>query len=430
MGLAYSTGFYGLVGLFERVSVPRFVRPAIGGVLVGALAIALPGVLGTGYGWVQKALGQPLLGMPLWVVLALPFAKILATSLSIGSGGSGGIFGPGMVIGAFTGAAVWRLLEPIAPAVPHDPAPFVIVGMMATFGPICRAPLAVMLMVAEMTGSLTALAPAMLAVGLATLVVRHFDRTIYRSQLKSRADSPAHRLQRSMPLLGSLAVTDFMAAPRVVLSDETTVVEALSGLDDAGVPGAPVVDERGLFVGVVRRGSLADVAPDGGLENVGRFADPSVPTATSGEHLDSALESLLLARANWIPVLDDDRQVVGIVTISTVVRGYRTALRGHLRRVSEVAPNTVVVDREVAAGSPVDGVALRDAQLPPGTIVMTLQRDTELLPCRGDTTLLAGDRVGILAHEGDADAVVRLLERTDGGASRDAREAGPPIAQR
>jgi len=236
MGLAYSSGFYGLVGVFERIPVPRLVRPAIGGVLVGSLAVALPGVLGTGYGWVQKALGQPLLGTPMWVVLALPFAKILATSLSIGSGGSGGsggIFGPGMVIGAFTGAAVWRVLEPIAPAVPHNPAPFVIVGMMATFGSICRAPLAVMLMVAEMTGSLTALAPAMLAVGLATLIVRHFDRTIYRSQLKSRADSPAHRLQRSMPLLGSLAVTHFMAPPRVVLSDETPVAEALSRMDDA-----------------------------------------------------------------------------------------------------------------------------------------------------------------------------------------------------
>jgi H+/Cl- antiporter ClcA/CBS domain-containing protein len=425
MGLAYSTGFYGLVGFFERLPVPRFVRPAVGGVLVGSLAIALPGVLGTGYGWVQKALGQPLLGMPLWVVLALPFAKILATSLSIGSGGSGGIFGPGMVIGAFTGAAVWRLLEPIAPGIPHDPAPFVIVGMMATFGPICRAPLAVMLMVAEMTGSLTALAPAMIAVGIATLIVRHFDRTIYRSQLKSRADSPAHRLQRSMPLLGSLAVADFLAPPRVVLSDETPVAEALTRMDDASVPGAPVVDERRLFVGVARRRLLADGSPDDGLENVGRFADPSAPTVTSGDHLDAALESLLLARANWIPVLDDDRQVVGIVTVSTLVRGYRAALRGHLRRVSEVAPNTVVVDRDIDAGSPLDGVALRDAHLPPGTIVMTLQRDSELVPCRGDTTLLAGDRVGILAHAEDADAVARLLERADGWLERQGSAATP-----
>jgi len=72
-----------------------------------------PEVLGTGYGWIQVGLGTQLLHIPLWIVLILPFARIATTGLSIGSGGSGGIFGPGMVIGAFVGAAVWRLLEPI-----------------------------------------------------------------------------------------------------------------------------------------------------------------------------------------------------------------------------------------------------------------------------------------------------------------------------
>jgi CIC family chloride channel protein len=115
---------------------------------------------------------------------------MVATTLSIGSGGSGGIFGPGMVIGAFTGAAVWRLLAPIAPGIPHDPAAFVIVAMMACFGSIARAPLAMMLMVSEMTGSFEALAPAMVAVGIATLIVEHFDDTIYRSQLHRRAERP------------------------------------------------------------------------------------------------------------------------------------------------------------------------------------------------------------------------------------------------
>src|SRR5271169_2063057 len=100
-------------------------------------------------------------------------------------GGSGGIFGPGMVIGAFLGASVWRLFEPIAPSMGHDPAPYVIVGMMCCFGSISRAPLAVMLMVAEMTGSLSILAPAMIAVGLAWFIVRRSDDTVYRSQLKN-----------------------------------------------------------------------------------------------------------------------------------------------------------------------------------------------------------------------------------------------------
>ena len=115
------------------------------------------------------------------MILILPFAKILATSLSIGSGGSGGIFGPGMVIGGMLGAAIWRLLEPIAPAIPLEPGPFVIVAMMALFGSVAHAPLAVMLMVAEMTGNLSMLAPAMVAVGVATFVVG--GKTIYRSQL-------------------------------------------------------------------------------------------------------------------------------------------------------------------------------------------------------------------------------------------------------
>ena len=131
----------------------------------------------------------------------------MATGLSIGSGGSGGIFGPGMVIGAFIGASVWRLFEPIVPSMGHNPAPYVIVGMMCCFGSISRAPLAVMLMVAEMTGSLSILAPAMIAVGLAWFIVRRGDDTIYRSQLKNRADAPAQRLLVGMPLLANMPST-------------------------------------------------------------------------------------------------------------------------------------------------------------------------------------------------------------------------------
>jgi CIC family chloride channel protein len=102
MGRLYARCFYGLSGLFSRLHSPRVLKPALGGLLTGLIAIALPGVVGTGYGWVQKSMGHSLVSLPLWTVLALPFAKILATWLSIGSGGSGGIFGPGMVIGGFT----------------------------------------------------------------------------------------------------------------------------------------------------------------------------------------------------------------------------------------------------------------------------------------------------------------------------------------
>ena len=129
VGLLYAKGFYGLSALFERLPVTRCVRPALGGLVVGLVALCIPQVLGTGYGWVQESLGrESLLHLSLAVVLLLPFAKILATGFSIGSGGSGGVFGPGIVIGAFVGASIWRLLEPFAPGLPHEPGAFVVVG--------------------------------------------------------------------------------------------------------------------------------------------------------------------------------------------------------------------------------------------------------------------------------------------------------------
>ncbi|HQT99910.1 MAG TPA: chloride channel protein, partial [Acidimicrobiales bacterium] len=133
VGLSYAKGFYGIAGLFTQSRLPKWLRPAFGGLFVGLIALAIPQVMGTGYGWIQQSLGARLLTIPLWTVLLIPVARILATGLSIGSGGSGGIFGPGMVIGAFTGAALWRVIEPLAPSVGHSPAPYVIVGMMTCF---------------------------------------------------------------------------------------------------------------------------------------------------------------------------------------------------------------------------------------------------------------------------------------------------------
>lgn len=409
IGLGYAKGFYGISGVFARLPVPRYLRPAVGGVMVGAMALALPEVLGTGYGWVQKGLGPGLLSLPLWVVLVMPAAKIVATSLSVGSGGSGGIFGPGMVIGAFTGAAVWRLLEPIAPAVPHTPAPFVVVGMVATFGGIARAPLAILLMVTEMTGSLAALAPAMIAVGIATLIVRRADDTIYRSQLHNRAESAAHRLQARMPLLGSLPVSEFLASPKVVFSARNTVGDAAAKLTREDLPGAPVVDERHTFIGSVRTEHLTRAAATDADLDVAHMADPTAPTVALTANLDVALEALMDARSNWIPVVDDLRQVVGIMTTSAVVRGYRAGLGDSLRQISQLSRDVVVIDEIVSSGAPLSGRSLKDADLPFGTIVMTLQRGAEQLLPRGDTVLEPGDRVGILTHRADQTRVASLI---------------------
>ena len=190
---AYAGTFYAVMSATRRLRLPRWLPPALAGVLVGTLGLVVPGVLGTGYGTVQQLMTpHGALALPLIVLIAIPFAKILATSLSIGSGGSGGIFGPGMVIGAALGAAFWAILHAVpalAGSVGPSPAIFALVGMVAVFGSIAHAPIAMTLMVAEMTGNLAVVPPAMLALAIAAVVVGR--TTIYRSQLDTRADLPA-----------------------------------------------------------------------------------------------------------------------------------------------------------------------------------------------------------------------------------------------
>ena len=336
VGILYARSFYGAVGLAHRLPGSRALKPAVAGVLVGLMELALPGVLGTGYGWVQEAMGQELLGLPLWVILALPFAKILSTSLSIGSGGSGGIFGPGMVIGGFVGAAAWRLLSPVAPAVPHTPAPFVVVGMIACFGSIAHAPLAVMLMVAEMTGSLELLAPAMVAVGLAALVVG--DRTIDRGQLRSRADSPFHRLRFGLPLLETVRVRDVMSEPRDVLPADTPAAVARERLRWA--PGAPVVDGDGRFRGAVDTSFLERTD---GERPVAELVRPGSPAVSVEASLEAAVEALASNQVDWVTVVDGERRVVGVVEAADLIRGQRRALVEALRRLPAAAGELVLL---------------------------------------------------------------------------------------
>ena len=374
VGLLYAKGFYGIGALFERLPVPRWVRPAIGGVLVGCIALAIPEVLGTGYGWIQEAFGARLLAIPLWIVLLIPFARILATGLSVGSGGSGGIFGPGMVIGAFLGAGVWRLLEPFAPGVGHSPAPFVIVGMMACFGSISRAPLAIMLMVAEMTGTLTLIVPAMVAVGIATLIVRRNDDTIYRSQLRTRADAPAHRLVSGLPLLASIPVTEAMSEPRCVLHDSETINEAIADMIRAQVPSAPLVDDDGRFLSHVTleqlRSSNAHV-----IISTTPLVETTWAPIHEQQHLDVVLEALASWRAHWLAVVDDERRVIGTVGVTDVVRAYREAVRVRLVAVTMSGDESGLVEVRVEGSSPLAGVPLRRAPLPPRVFVLSVERD-------------------------------------------------------
>jgi chloride channel protein, CIC family len=354
------------------------------------MALAVPQVLGTGYGWVQVAMGAGILTLPLWIVLVLPFAKIVATSLSIGSGGSGGIFGPGMVIGGFLGAAVWRLTQGF-PAVPHSPAPFVVVGMIACFGSIAHAPLAVMLMVAEMTGSLEMLAPAMVAVGLASAIVGH--RTIYENQLRNRTEAPAHRFRFGLPMLASLPVREAMRPPRLVLDEETAVRSAHEQLAELGLPGAPVGDAERVFRGSVDIERIAHADPE---ERVRSLTDGRLSAVPVEATLDAVVEIFASDHVAWVPVLDASRRVVGIVGTADLIGAYRHSLAASLKSLRFIFSRSILVEEGVRAGSRVAGRSVANADWPRGTVVIAIQRGEQLIFPEPSTEIRQGDILSVL----------------------------------
>ena len=392
VGLLYIRNFYGLTARFHRSAAPRWLKPAIGGFMVGCIALVIPGVLGTGYGFVQAGLDrEALLAIPLWMVLILPFAKILATSLSIGSGGSGGIFGPGMFVGGMLGAGIWRLLEPIAPAIPADPAPFVIVAMMALFGSVAHAPLAVMLMVAEMTGNLSMLAPAMVAVGLASFVVG--DRSIYSSQLATRADSPAHRYRFAMPLLGAVAVGGATRQARLVLGADDTVATARARMGAIDVPGAPVVSRDGAVMGVIDLASLHALADE---QRIPASAIVREPILAADDGLDDALGALADHGRTWAPVVTDGR-LAGVLSIRDAMTAYRTALNGNIRQVRGLRTGGVIIETQIATGSALAGRLVSEVEWPREAVLVAIERKETLMVPRGDLRLLPGDHLSIFA---------------------------------
>jgi len=397
MGALFASVYARVHAAFLGLGLPAWLRPALGGLGVGLMGLALPQVLHTGYGWLPFEADAALLRSPLWLVLLLPFAKVVATALSVGSGGSGGTFGPGIAIGGLVGAALWRLSHGALPYVPDSPAPFVVVGMTALLGGIAHAPVAMMLMVAEMTGSLSLLPPAMIAVALSTALVG--ERSIYRAQLPNRAAAPAHRVRMSFPLLSSLVVRDAMR-PAAVVEARATAAEARAL---AGDDGAVVVD-AGAVLGVVTAEALAAAEAGAEVASLARRAEPLSPDTP----LDEALEQLDAAGSSWLPVVEGGR-VVGRVGTRGIVAIYKETLGRGVRRVSELPPETVLIEAVVGSGSALVGRSLAEARLPPGVLVLSMLRDGTVVFPRGDTVVAPGDRLTVLASRVREAEVRRLL---------------------
>lgn len=286
LGALLPAVYYRVHDYFAALAVPRYIKPAIGGLAVGIIGIAVPPIIGGGYGYMQFVL-QGSSGFGVGLLLLLSFGKILTLSLSVGSGGSGGVFGPTLYIGVMFGAAFAALLHLFH--VDIDTTWLAVVGMVAVFAGTARVPIAAMVMVIEMTGGFQLIMPSMLAVALAFIVqltlTRHAKHpTIYEAQVPTPADSPVYHD------LFYQTAADLLRRQQVHLDEDILSSELQSALDRGeGVAlrystqrlyslvmpaGSPVagreirslrLDEIGaLIVGLIRGES--DIVPHGGTK--------------------------------------------------------------------------------------------------------------------------------------------------------------------
>jgi CIC family chloride channel protein len=392
MGLAFKTVLYKTEDLCDRMwhGRPEWARPAVGGIALGLLLLAIPQMYGVGYPVLDKATaGQ----YALWFLILLAFGKIAACSLTIGIGGSGGVFAPSLFIGVTSGMAYGEIVHHIFGAGAGQPALYAVVAMGAVFASAARAPLTSLASVVEMTGDFSLTLPVMLAVAIASVTSRALSYgTIYTTKLLRRGTD----IDRTAPwrALADLKIADAM---RPLL------------------PPLPVPPAGGDGGGTAP-GTAALPGP------VIYQADPQVLFAT--ESVAQALRQLEVYGHDGLPVLSaDGRQIPGWVTAPDVLRAIgRQITTAQVQATQAWAaadwdhadPGTLpqhpptplpgyhFTEITITAGSPPAGRKLADVIWPPASTPVTVLRGRQLRPPQPELTLAPGDRVSLLTAAPDS----------------------------
>lgn len=309
VGYAYVKTFFGLRDkFFRRLPLPNTIKPALGGLLLGSVALFLPQVMGGGYSAIQQAIdGQ----LPVRLLVLLCAAKIVATSFTISSGGSGGVFAPSLFVGAMLGGAFAQVCDRIFPgALPHTEA-FVLVGMGGFFAGVAKVPLTAVLMVCEMTGSYGLLVPLML-VSIVNVALLSSRWTLYEEQVHAIVDSPAHRGDFIVDVLEQIRVREIMRQDRPIdmVPEHTPLPEILRLVARSQNNYFPVVDDDRNLVGIFSLRDLRSVLTGNGagpLVVATDVATQPVLTVTPEDDLHTALRRFTQKNIDDIPVVDATR---------------------------------------------------------------------------------------------------------------------------
>jgi CIC family chloride channel protein len=302
---------------------PEWARPAAGGLLLGVVLLLLPEMYGVGY----PVLGNAVAGRyTVAFLLVLLVGKMVATSLTIGIGGSGGVFAPSLFIGAALGAAFGAIAHSMLPDVAGPVGAYGLIGMGAVFAGASRAPITAVIIMFELTNEYSIILPLMAAIVLATAVSHRLSRdSIYTLKLRRRGIDITRRPDRLQPTAGRAAVRTVMQPLPEAIQASSPLTDAAAALSAAAYGVLPVVDDQGAYVGILNARAVADALADGHEDAERAVIITELPARLNADDtLDGAVQALNLAGCGGIPVFgSQDREPIGWIT-------YRDALT-HLK---------------------------------------------------------------------------------------------------
>ena len=324
VGLAFVHTLYTGEDVADRVwRGPDWLRPAAGGVLLGLLLLAVPEMYGVGYPVLQKAVAGHYV---ILVLLALLTAKILATSLTLSIGGSGGVFAPSLFMGAMLGSAYGAVAHELMPHLASSAGAYGLVGMGAVFAAAARAPITAVIIIFELTGDYRIILPLMLAVVLATALSNAVTRdTIYTLKLRRRGididTAPASSL------MAQIAVAEAMDEPPKPLAPELSLSDVLTRFATARTGALPVMDHEGALMGVIASTDLEQAIARSSTDGSAASLVHEVPELRADQSLEDGVRALASTDDDGLPVRDaGGREVVGWLTHRSLLRVYRARL--------------------------------------------------------------------------------------------------------
>jgi len=324
VGWFYSKSLYGLRDhLFRRIPIKPHFIPAIGGLVVGCVGLLTPRVLSGGYGTIQLALlGK--LTISLMAVMVL--TKIVATSCTIGSGGSGGVFGPSLFIGAMLGGIVGKLGHQYFPNLVGNPTAFALVGMAAFFAGVAKAPIGALLMVSEMTRGYGLVVPLMFVCAIPVLLAGRWG--IYEKQVKNKFASPAHLGDLTINVLQNMQVRDVYNPQKAVtmLPMDMRLKEMKNLMMRTRESFFPVVDEEIRLVGILSFPDLRAILFEEALSElivVGDLVEKPVAIGLN-ETLYEALIKFISSGYGQIPIIRDEHpgRLTGMLSLAELMEAY------------------------------------------------------------------------------------------------------------